>query len=427
MRVVMLSDYETRGGAAIAASRLAAGLAAHGVAVVRLVAHPDTLAHAWETMQVVPSLAARAVRRAAFALSSRRLGRPVRRRSDRRVLSRLLNSLEPDVINVHNLHGAGWDAELVDACCAVAPTVWTLHDMWSFTGRCAFSGACDRFRTGCDRSCPTPSEYPALPPREIAPAWRRRASLLRSPRRLVGVAPSRWLCDRATSGLWSGRPCRTIRLGLPLDVYRPMPREAARGALGLPTTGTVLIAGSQNLVEPRKGGPLLVEALRKLAGDHLCVLTFGEGELSGLPTSVDRHALGFLADDVSRSLAYNAADLLVHPALDDNLPLVVLEALACGTPVVALPVGGLPEVVRPGQTGWLAGHAAGEDLRVALECALRDLTAGRNLRSSCRWMAEEELSTAREVSAYLDLFSQLMAEPDTSTKAEERPPRPVVR
>src|SRR5205814_1168416 len=100
--------------------------------------------------------------------------------------------------------------------------------------------------------------------------------------------------------------------------------------------------------------------------------------------------LGFIADDETKALAYNAADAIVHPALADNLPNVLVESVACGTPAVAFDVGGIGDIVKPGLTGWLASAISSSGLVDAVGEALGSIDGGLDLRSSCRAHAERE-------------------------------------
>ena len=105
---------------------------------------------------------------------------------------------------------------------------------------------------------------------------------------------------------------------------------------------------------------------------------------------------------------YSAADLMVSPTLADNAPLVLTEAMACGTPCVCTPVGGCPELVRPGETGWLAAEPSAEALACALNTALCDLAAGTTLAESCREAVEQEHTLEEHVAHYLACFESLM-------------------
>jgi glycosyltransferase involved in cell wall biosynthesis len=412
MHIVMLSDAETEGGAAIAASRLAEGLVNSGQKVTRLVAIADGKQHIWKTRSLVTphpsSLARRVIRR--LLPAGRRKSLDERRLNNN--LESLLEDLSPDVINVHNLHKATrekWSAELVGNCARLAPTVWTLHDMWSFTGRCAYSYDCKKFLVGCDAACPTPEEHPPLAPDKIAPAWNRRRQMLSSNPNLMAVAPSTWLAREATDGLWAGHRVEVIPYGLPLDVYSPVDRALAREALGIKMPGPVLMMAAQFLGERRKGGEILERALAGLARRPLTLLTLGSELTFEGPGAegVHLHQLGYVDHERTKVLAYSAADIFVHPAPVDNLPNVVLEALACGTPVVGFAIGGIPDMVRRGQTGWLCDSVSPVALRETLEEALRDLDSGFALRASCRKVAETEYDSSLQAGRYLALFQSL--------------------
>ena len=323
------------------------------------------------------------------------------------MLNERLLALRPDFINIHNLHSADWFPDLFRVCALHAPTVCTLHDMWSFTGRCAYSYECRKFLTGCDATCPTPREYPSRLPQRIAGDWQQRRHLLENEARLWAVAPSQWLAQEARAGLWKNRLLEVIPYGLPLDVYRPVDRVLARQALGIDSTGPVILVVAQNLSERRKGGSFLIEALEKLPIRPLSLLTMGIDPLPVPGEGIQVHSLGYVTHDRMKVLAYSAADLLVHPAPVDNLPNVVLEAIACGTPVVGFPIGGMPDMVRAGETGWLASVLSSEGLADALTQACDELKRGRDLRDSCRVIAEREYNPALQASRYSNLFGSL--------------------
>ncbi|MFY9558447.1 MAG: glycosyltransferase, partial [Blastocatellia bacterium] len=328
-------------------------------------------------------------------------------------LSSILADLSPDVVNVHNLHKASdqsWSAELVTTCAKHAPTVWTLHDMWSFTGRCAYSYECKKYLTGCDSGCPTPEEHPPLAPERIAEAWNNRRRQLRERPTLVAVAPSLWLAREAKEGLWGDHRVHVIPYGVPLDVHVPVDRHVARRSLGLDTSGPVILMAAEFLEDRRKGGHLLAQAMPRLSRRPITIITFGNGRLSLRVGDVHLRELGFVEDEQTKVLAYSAADVFVHPAPVDNLPNVVMESIACGTPVVAFAIGGLPDLVRPGITGWLCNAVSSEDLAVTLECALDEISSGADLRESCRMVAETEYCSSLQAKRYLDLFHALLKE-----------------
>jgi glycosyltransferase involved in cell wall biosynthesis len=310
---------------------------------------------------------------------------------------------------LHNLHGgigAGWSPRLLEVAAEAAPVAWTFHDMWPLTGRCAYSYGCAKFVGGCDAACPTPTQYPALPPGRIAGAWRERHQIVAAAPRLAGVAPSRWMQKQAQAGIWAGRRVEHIPHGLDLGLYRPTDRAEARRALDLPADGPLVLVAMPHLADPRKGADLL-KALSAAPGQRpLRLIAMGAGRLPA-GEGVDILPLGYVADEARRALAYSAADLLLHAAPEDNLPLTVIEAMACGTPAVALPVGGLPDLVRPGVTGWLADGVGPQSLAAALAAALSSLAANRDLRTTCRATAEAEYGLDLYVERHLALYREL--------------------
>ena len=328
-------------------------------------------------------------------------------------LRKALRRGQPNIISVHNLHGGtpwGWGPHLVEACLEFAPVVWTLHDMWSFTGRCAYSYDCDKFITGCDAACPTPHEAPSLAPEKIRAAWEeRRAIYDRHRHDLVIVAPSRWLAEQAHRGLFANHRIEVIPYGLTDRYYDfdPFPREDARRELGINPAGPVLLLAAFDLTERRKGAEIVAHLWRHIEHRPLTVVTMGRGAIAINDPLIEVCSLGWIDEDRQKAVAYSAADALLHPALADNFPNVVLEAFACGTPAIAMPVGGLPEMVRPGVSGWLAEAVTPDGLGGAVDRAIRDLSLGKSLRESSRDLAAKEYSLELQGRRYFQLFQEL--------------------
>lgn len=408
MHVVILSDMETSGGAAIASSRLAEALMRAGVRVTRIVARADRQEHPWATSVLKIRMREEVLLKTLTLKGvSKSLATYVRAQFASKRLHHLLKELHPDVINVHNLHGAGWLPDLVQVCAQYAPTIWTLHDMWSFTGHCAYSYDCRKFIDGCDALCPIPNEYPALPSNRIAKVWHHRKKLFATNPNLIAITPSNWLAKEALSGLWSGHHVEVIPNGLPLEVYKPIDRNLARTALGVNPSGFVLLTAAQNLIERRKGGAILIESLQKIHNRPLTLITIGHGCFPIAAKGITLYSLGYIDHERTKVLAYNAADLYIHPAPVDNLPNTVMESIACGTPVVGFCIGGLPEMVSSGQTGWLANEMSPEALAEAIDSAIADLHEGVNMQEPCRAVAEAEYSSELQAQRYLELFESL--------------------
>jgi glycosyltransferase involved in cell wall biosynthesis len=279
--------------------------------------------------------------------------------------------------------------------------------MWSFTGRCAFSFECEKYLTGCDETCPTPHEYPCLPSNEISKAWQDRVKFFQKSSRLAAVTPSAWLAEKARGGLWQGLRVERIPYSLPLEVYAPVEKTVARQALGLDMHSPVLLIAGVHLGERRKGVGIAIEAIKKTRHRPLTLLTLGSDPPPiNLPDVWVQH-LGFIDHERTKALVYNAADLFIHPALADNLPNTVIESIVCGTPVIAFDVGGLPELVHPGKTGWLAPEIGVESFTKTIDIALEEIAAGIGLRDSCCQFAKTEFSSELQAQRYLELIRQI--------------------
>lgn len=406
MHIVMLSDSETSGGASIAAARLAEALIASDCKVTRIVFYPDDEKHSWDTKVLRLHYREHDVLRPLKSVPFN-LAVSVRIHMVSKRLDHLLTRLSPDVINIHNLHGAEWSHSLLEACARHAPTLWTLHDTWSFTGHCAYHYDCDKFIKGCDSTCPRPEEYPPMPARRIASSWNRRRSVLARHPEIVAVAPSKWMAMEAVRGMWKGHRVEVISNSLPLDLYKPMDRKVARDALGIEGKAPVLISAAENLNDKRKGGKLLIEALKKVSTRPITLVTFGRGHLTLNEAGVNVHQLGFINPEQVKVLAYNTADIMVHPAVLDNLPNTIMESIACGVPVIGFPAGGIAEMVRPGLTGWLAGGVSPGELATAIDTALDDLKKGKSLADKCRSVALSEYDPGIQAKKYMALFKSI--------------------
>jgi glycosyltransferase involved in cell wall biosynthesis len=292
-----------------------------------------------------------------------------------------VEELRPDMVVVGNLHGASLGIDVVDALSERWPTVLVAHDQWSITGRCAYTGPCTGYLTGCDERCPTADQAPALAPALIRPAWEARQRLYRSGRRLALFGNSRWSATTAARALDRGDgdrrplvPIQPIRYGLPLDVFRPRDRQRSRKRLGLPDDRFLILTSATRTGDRRKGRADLAAALEILGRPDVTCVTLGYDDAKeALPGAV---SLGYVHDARRLALAYAAADLFVGPSLEEAFGQVFIEAAACGTPSVGYPIGGIPEAIRDGVTGRLAAAAT----PAALAAAIAELYEDGELR-----------------------------------------------
>jgi glycosyltransferase involved in cell wall biosynthesis len=278
--------------------------------------------------------------------------------------------------------------------------------MWALTGHVAYSYDCERWRDGCG-SCPYLAEYPALSRDTTAALWRWKDVVYRRSR-LTIVAPSRWIERLAReSPLTSRFPVRRIPNGIDLARFRPVEREKARARLGLPTDGPVVLFSAPDVSDRRKGGGVLNEALEHLHDEHFQLLVAGANETPAFPRSF--LPLAHLVDEEEIALSYAAADLFVLPTLAENLPNAALESVASGTPCVSFDVGGVPDVVRHLETGYLAPLGDAKALAEGVRRLLHDDELRARLSRRCREVAEQDFGSELEASRFAELYQELVA------------------
>ena len=317
---------------------------------------------------------------------------------------------DTDLLTIHGTHSGFLNYLALPSLAREKPTVFVLHDMWLYTGHCAYSHDCDRWKIGCGR-CPYPDSNPPI--RSDATRiewWLKRRVYARS--RLYLVSPSRWLAELARESMAAHLPIQVIPNGVDTKTYFPIDRILCRKVLGIPQDRKVLMFSSLNVKDTRKGGDLLVETLKGLPPSlksRILLLTMGNrGEGMSLTGGIPVLNLGYTASDQLKAIAYSAADLFVLPTRAENFALVLLESLACGTPIVSFRVGGVPEVVRPGVTGYLAEPESADGLREGIEKLLQDNDLHASLSRQCREVAVREYRLETQVERYVRLYEELL-------------------
>jgi len=185
----------------------------------------------------------------------------------------------------------------------------------------------------------------------------------------------------------------------------------ARQALGIPLEAKTILFAAQSVAHKRKGFQYLLDALDRVRdAESVVLLTMGakSAASSKLDRFKQRH-LGRLSDERLMSLVYSAADLFVLPSLADNQPLVLIEAMACGTPMVCFQVGGLPEMVRHMETGYLAHYKDVQDLTRGIRTLLDDDDLRTRMGRRCRQIAKAEYSLQLQAKRYAELYAHAIA------------------
>ena len=317
-----------------------------------------------------------------------------------------------DILHFHNLHTGYFNYMAIPWLMRAKPAVFTLRDMWSFTGHCSYTYDCDRWKIGCGK-CPHRDTYPEIRVDNTRLEWKLK-NWAYSRSALTVVTLSRWLADQAKESMLGRFPIYHIANGIDTDSYRPLDREKCRSLLGIPLHKKVLMFGAYDDKSPRKGGDLLLKALQNLPhslqGD-LFLLTMGEaGEVITEAAGISTLNLGFIGSDRLKSIAYSAADLFLFPTRAEAFGQVAQEAITCGTPVVSFNVGGVPDSVRPGITGYLAKPEDHKDFSNGVLQLLEDERLRAQMSRKCREIAIEEYDLGQQTKRYIELYDRILNE-----------------
>jgi glycosyltransferase involved in cell wall biosynthesis len=342
------------------------------------------------------SLRQRAIRDPRVALDVVRGREDFRHPASRHILE--LAPEPPDVLHLHNLHGAYFDLGALPELAARQSTVVTMHDEWLMTGHCGYTLGCERWETTCG-SCPHLDVYPALRVDGTAGNRRRKAEIYAAAG-LHLVAPSSWLLERAQRSILAPAvaSARVIANGVDLELFAPGERRAG--------DELVLVFAAQGArTNPYKDFGTLRRALELLRDRPLLAIALGESGPEERIGEVTVRCEPFVArEEVAAFL--RAADVYVHATRADNHPLAVLEALACGLPVVASSVGGIPEQLTE-ETGVLVEPGDPDALAGAIDALLGDPERRARMGEAAAADARARFSLERQVDAYLDLYEEL--------------------
>lgn len=311
---------------------------------------------------------------------------------------------ESEIINLHWISGFIDIAQLLEK--TTQPIVWTLHDMNPFTGGCHYNNGCDKYKESCF-SCP---QLGSIKKRDLSKeVWTRKYKILESipSKRLHIVSPSKWLAEEASkSTLFKKFPVSVISNGLDTNTFRPRNTEGLREALGIPKHCKILIFSADNIYNNRKGLKILLDALEILSKNKLPIflITLGHGKIKDLPYPFI--SLGNVEHDGLMSLYYSLADIFIIPSLEDNLPNTILEAMACATPVVGFEIGGIPDMVKSGESGLLSKYCNANALASNIEQLLSDSSFLEKASHNAFHTIQENFTAKIQSQRYLFIYQQ---------------------
>ncbi len=338
----------------------------------------------------------------------------------------------PDIVHCHNLHGSYFDLRALPWLAQQVPVFLTLHDAWLLSGHCAHSFNCDRWTTGCG-DCPDLSIPPSIRRDATAYNWRRKQATY-AQSHLYVATPSRWLMRKVERSMLkvAVAEARVIPNGVDLASFHPGDKKEARSALNIPQDVRMLLFAANGIRQnPWKDYRTLRTAIALIAellyGQHVIFVALGDDAPAETVGRAEVRFVPYQNDPSAVARYYQAADVYTHAALADTFPNTVLEALACGCPIVATAVGGVVEQVKglwipdlplphpdlnkcviDEATGLLVPLGDAHSMAAGIERLLKDEPLRRQLGMNAARDARDRFDQQRQADRYLEWYRHIV-------------------
>ncbi len=324
----------------------------------------------------------------------------------------ILNTKEyrgSDIVHCHNLHGSFFDITSLEKISKEKPVVWTLHDEWAITPHCGFTFEGTEMKNGF-YVCPNKDIYPKI-------SWHNEAFLMRQKRavyqrsKLHIVVPCQWLKSRVEKSALRNHPISLIYYGIDHHLFSKKDKRGCRNELGLPADKKIIFfvadGGKSN---PFKGWSYAEEVIKKLENRSDILFVCGG---NSNPTQENKQGnilyLGEIKDPVLMSKYYSASDILLYSSVADNFPLIILEAMSCGLPIVSFDTGGIKEALAHKKNGYLAKYKDTKDLLFGIKYLLElEPSLLEKMSTDSSTKIAENFNLEKMVRAHENLYNKLI-------------------
>lgn len=326
------------------------------------------------------------------------------------IFLRKLDEIKPDLIHFHNIHGYFLNIELMFSYIKSRniPVIWTLHDCWAFTGHCAHFDFynCQKWKTGCYK-CPQKKIYPAsLLFDNSANMYNLKKSLFTKINNLIIVCPSQWLANLVKQSYLCKYPVKIIENGIDINIFKPIENSnMVKTKLGIENNKFVILGIASDFRNERKGFDFFIDLSYKI-DDSITIVLVGVSKKQ--KRKLPKNIIGLQHTKNVNELVeiYSMADVFVNPTLEDNYPTVNIEALACGTPVVAFNTGGIKEQIMPG-CGYVIDKG---DVNKLFNAIYKIYLEGKKKYSAkCREIAEKNHDRNSMCSKYIGIYKEIIS------------------
>jgi len=315
-----------------------------------------------------------------------------------------INDLNPDIVHLHWVCGGMMKIE--DISRIKAPIVWSLHDMWAFTGGCHYDEECGRYQGNCGycKVLNSNKEH------DLSSCIIKRKNKSFKNNDFIIVGLSQWLASAAKES-YLFKDNKVVNLPNPIDtdLFKPFNKKQARQLWNLPENKKLILFGAVGATgDPRKGYRELMNALSKLNIEDIELVVFGSSEPKGMPDlKFESHYIDRLYDDISLITLYNACDVMVVPSIQENLSNSIMESLSCGVPVVSFDIGGNSDMVEHYKNGYLAKPFNSNDLANGIDWVINNIHYN-DIALNARGKIVREYDINKVVKNYIELYKTVL-------------------
>jgi len=314
-----------------------------------------------------------------------------------------------DVVHFHNLHGNYFNPFALPALTESKPSVWTLHDMNSMTGHCAYAFDCNKWQTGCG-NCLHPESYPPITKDRTAEMWHDK-KLIYKESDLELIVPSQWLKNIVEKSILKDKRVHLIYNGIDERIYRSLDKHAIRKMFKIPPNAVIIsFVAHGGLIDKRKGGDFILEAHKYFTAKYPNVFFICIGGTSNKAPTERLLQIPFVLDEEKLVQLYCTSDIFLFPTLADNCPLVILEVMGCGVPIISFNTGGVPELIEHGKTGLIAGFKNSEEFIRMTEYLVTDRAKREEFGAASRERLLQMFTLEQMIDKHIVLYERLAEE-----------------
>ena len=305
-----------------------------------------------------------------------------------------------DIIHLHWVTGGMLSSRYLQQIIASNKVlVWTFHDMHPFTGVCHYSDGCNKYTNECGKC----KQICSNKENDYATKVQREKRIVLQDSDLIGVGCSSWITECAKiSAIMKNKKLYTIHNCIDTMIFQPYPMNKSRETLEIKCEKRIIAFGAMDTTDSRKGYEYLKAVLERLDKNKYSCLFFGTGEGA---EGFESYSMGFVSSEETMAMIYSAADIFIAPSLEENLANTVLEALACGTPVVAFDIGGMPDLIEHKKNGYLAKPYEVLDLIEGIDFCCENR---QELSEYARKKVESEFNEVKIGKDYFELYKSAL-------------------